>query len=322
MNTYGNDKPELRTQALGFVDVSDRGHKTGFGVFQQAAVIKALVAPKEYGRSEIDRTLVPMIQQAGGKGLAYLTLSEAEGIKGSIVKFFSEEELNNLISITGAQVGETIFFQADNWDSCVKYMGVLRNFLLQDLKLLQPLQDHLGYAFVLDFPMFEIGDDGSLGSVHHPFTKPKDRDIPFVKSLALKIKKGGTMTDEDKEGLLALRADCYDIIANGYELGGGSIRITDPELQEAIFLILGLSESQFKERFGHLINAFGYGVPPHGGFAVGFDRYVMLIQDEPNIREVIAYPKNQKYVDLMLGSPSTIDDALMDVLGLAYKTKK
>ena len=171
-------------------------------------------------------------------------------------------------------------------------------------------------------PLFEVWDDGSLGSTHHPFTKPKDEDIPFVKELGKKLSEGGKMTDEERERLLQVKSDSYDITLNWYELWGGSIRIHDRELQHAIFAILWLSEEQIQVRFGHLLKCFKYGVPPHGGCAFWFDRIVMLYQNMENIREVIIFPKNQKYRDVMLSAPSEIDDDLLNSLGIAIVKKE
>ncbi|MEI7919531.1 MAG: amino acid--tRNA ligase-related protein [bacterium] len=147
--------------------------------------------------------------------------------------------------------------------------------------------------------------------MHHPFTKPKDKDIPFVKELGKKVASGTALNDNEMEKLLGITADCYDIIINGNEAGGGSIRIHDTELQSSIFSLLGLSQQQIQNRFGHLLKAFDYGVPPHGGCAFGLDRMVMIYQNLENIREVILFPKNQKYRDLVLNAPSEIDDSLL-----------
>jgi aspartyl-tRNA synthetase len=174
----------------------------------------------------------------------------------------------------------------------------------------------LDFAFVVDMPLFELGSDGSLGSVHHPFTKPKNEFVPYLLELAEKMRTGYKLTEEDKKKLTSMESDTYDIVACGYEIGGGSIRIHDQALQHAIFTILGLEEKDIQFRFGHLLKCFSFGVPPHGGCAFGFDRMVMIYQNKENIREVIAFPKNQKYRDPMFGSPSVIDDQLLKDLGL------
>lgn len=199
---------------------------------------------------------------------------------------------------------------------------MLRLQAIKELELLKGKEEELGFAFVVDMPLFELGDDGSLGSTHHPFTKPKDEDIPFIKALAKKVESWAVMTDEEKTRLLQVKSDSYDITLNGYELGGGSIRIYDAELQRAIFTLLGLSEEQIEIRFGHLLKCFQYGVPPHWWCAFGFDRIVMLLQKMENIREVIIFPKNQKYRDLMLNAPSEIDDDLLRSLALEITKKE
>ena len=316
MDLYGIDKPELRVDNFTFHEVTEWAKKSDFTVFQQAPCVKALVLPKEMGRSEVEKKYESLAKSFGSKGMPWLCLTKEEGLKGSIAKFIDEAALEELKKLTGATEGTTIIFQADTWLKACEYLGKLRIEAIKQLDLLKGKEDELAFCFVIDMPLFEEGDDGELGATHHPFTKPTDKDIEFVKKLGNKIANGEKMTDEEREQLMEVKSDSYDIVLNGYELGGGSIRIHDAELQHAIFALLGLSEQQIQERFGHLLKCFAYGVPPHGGCAFGLDRIVMLYQNMENIREVILFPKNQKYRDLMLNAPSDIGEGLIHELGL------
>lgn len=321
MNWYWSDKPELRTEEMKFVELTDRAKNSDFVVFKNAETIKWIVIHKEMGRSEIEKNYEAYIKGYGSKWLSYLSFG-ADGVKWSIAKFFDEAKIAKLKELANIKEWDTIFFQADTRHNVVTWLGMLRNKLIADLKLLEGKENELSFAFVVDFPLFELGDDGKLGAVHHPFTKPKDEDIPFVKELGKKLAKWWIMTTEEMKQLLEIKADCYDIIINGNEAGGWSIRIHDTELQSSIFSLLGLNETQIQNRFGHLLKCFEYGVPPHGGCAFGFDRIVMIYQNVENIREVIIFPKNQKYRDLMLNAPSEIDQELLDELGLKIVEKK
>ena len=322
MDTYGIDKPELRVENVKLLELTDWAKKSEFSLFQNSACIKGMIVPKEMGRSELEKKYESFIKNKGSKALPCLCFTKSEGIKGSIAKFFSESALEELKTLTGIQEGETIFFQADTWLNACNYMGMLRNEVIKELELTKGKEEELAFCFVVDMPLFEEGDDGELGATHHPFTTPTKADIPFVKELGKKLSEGGAMTEEERARLLEVKSDSYDMVLNGYELGGGSIRIHDSELQHAIFALLGLSEAQIQIRFGHLLKCFQYGVPPHGGCAFGFDRIVMLFQKMENIREVIIFPKNQKYRDLMLNAPSEIDDDLLHSLALEITKKE
>lgn len=316
MDQWWSDKPELRTESMRLIDVTEIMKNSDFGVFKGADCTKAIVVPKLYTRSEIDNKLTPMMVQKGSKGVAYLMLDQWE-LKGSIAKFFTGELGQHLISKLGLQEGQTAFFQAGRWQETSELLWFLRNHLIKELNLTAGKEDEMAFAWVVDFPLYEYDHEtGDFAATHHPFTKPKDEDIPFVLEVGNKILAGGTLSDEDKAKLAMLKADSYDIVCNGYEVWGGSIRIITPELQTAIFAILWLNQQQITERFGHLIKAFWYGVPPHGGLAYGLDRLVMLYQNMPNIREVIPYPKNGRGEDLMLHAPSSLEDGLLKDLGI------
>lgn len=322
MNNFGSDKPELRTRELNIHELTERWKKTEFSIFQNATAVKAILVNKEYGRSEIERDIEAYLKQYWSKGLSYITFSATEWPKWWLVKFLNEENIKELKEITWAKTWDTLFFQADEREKAVTLLWMLRTKLLVDLKLLEWKEQELAFWFIVDFPLYELGSDGGLWAVHHPFTKPKNEDIPFVVELWKKIANWWEMTAEEKEKLLTIKADCYDIILNGNEAWGWSIRIHDKDLQSAIFSILWLSQNQIEERFWHLLKSFEYGVPPHGGCALGFDRTVMIYQNEPNLREVITFPKNQKYRDLMLSSPSEVDADLLADLSLKVIEKE
>lgn len=322
MDHYGSDKPDLRVEEMKFTDVTERSTKVDFSLFKDVETVKCLVAPKEFSRGEIEKTLEPVIKESWGKGLLYLILWADGEKKWSLAKFLDDDSYNELLEITWAQQGQTLFFQFGHWIDAVELLWALRIKLLKELHVLDDKVDLLDFAFVINAPMFELWSDGGLGSVHHPFTKPKDEFIPYLIELAEKMRTWYQLSEEDKKKLTSMESDSYDIIANGYEIGWGSIRIHDQTLQHAIFTILGLEERDIQIRFWHLLKCFSFWVPPHGGCAFGFDRIVMIYQNKENIREVIAFPKNQKYRDPMFGSPSEIDDQLLSDLWLAIVEKK
>ncbi|MBD3328266.1 aspartate--tRNA ligase, partial [Candidatus Peregrinibacteria bacterium] len=240
----------------------------------------------DYTRKEID-DLTELAKVHGAKGLAYIQMA-SEGAKSPILKFLSESELKSVIEKTGAKTGDIIFFGADKFETACESLGQVRLACADKQNLRN--NDELAFCWITDFPLFEWDDDESrLAAVHHPFTSPNYDDIPKLDS-----------KPED------VRSIAYDLAMNGSEIAGGSIRIHDPELQSKIFELLGITKEDAEKRFGHLLEAFKYGTPPHGGIAWGFDRFVMILQDEPNIREVMAFPKDQKAKDLMLSAPSSL----------------
>jgi len=322
MDKYWSDKPDLRYEWLAFVDVSDWAKKVDFSLLNSAKCVKALVAPKQFSRGEIEKQLEPVIKENWGKWLLYLILDPAEWAKWSLAKYLTDDLKSELLSLTGAKDWETIFFQVGEWTEVVGLLWALRIKLLKELKLTEWMEDLLDFAFVADAPMFELWSDGQLGSTHHPFTKPKDEYIPYLLELAEKMRNGYKLTDEDIEKLTSMESDSYDLVAMWYEIGWWSIRIHDQKLQHAIFTILGLEEKDIQFRFGHILKCFTFWVPPHGWCAFGLDRIVMIFTGKENIREVIAFPKNQKYRDPMFWSPSEIDEQLLSDLGLNIIEKK
>ncbi|MDD4351517.1 MAG: aspartate--tRNA ligase [Candidatus Gracilibacteria bacterium] len=288
MENYGSDKPDLRFE-MQLIDISEDVKDSGFSVFADAVkkggCVKALRVEGggEFTRKEIDE-LTELAKTYKAKGLAYIMLEKDE-LRSPIVKFLGDDLAQKIIKKVGAKVGDIVFFGADKFKIACESLGQVRLAVAAKLGLQD--KDVLAYAWVYNFPMFEEGEDGKLAAMHHPFTRPLDEDIALL----------------DTEPIKA-RAVAYDVILNGNELGGGSVRIHERELQSKIFELMGISKKDAEHRFGHMLEAFTFGAPPHGGLACGLDRFVMLLRDEPNIREVIAFPKNQSAQDLMLGAPS------------------
>ncbi|MBP7670681.1 aspartate--tRNA ligase [Candidatus Gracilibacteria bacterium] len=304
MNMYGSDKPDLRFD-LSFVDVSDIAAKCEFSVFKGAVdgggVVKALRVPggAKFSRGEIDQfTEVAKIYKA--KGLAYLFVEE-DGVKSPIAKFFKDEEMAEIVARSGAVVGDAVFFAADEFEIACNSLGQVRIAIAEKLGLRDP--SVFAFCWVMDFPMFEHDDDMGFQAKHHPFTSPKViEDMETAPEKAL--------------------AKAYDIVLNGNEIGGGSIRIHDRAMQKRVFDVLGISDEDANRRFGHMLEAFEYGAPPHGGIAWGIDRLVMIFAGEPNIREVIAFPKDQKAKDLMLGAPTPMPTAQLNELSIKVDLKE
>ncbi len=299
MNKYGSDKPDLRFD-LEFVDATDIFADSEFKAFQavvaQGGVIKALKAP---AASEIlSRKVISELESKAkiykAKGLAYIIKENGE-LRSPILKFLSEDEIAKIVNLTDLNDNDVVFFMADEFDIACNSLGAVRSELGKILGLIDPKMYAL--LWVTDFPMFEKNDDGSLQACHHPFTSPLLTDISDLQTKPMELK-----------------SISYDVVLNGYEIGGGSVRIHDPKLQKALFDALGINDEDIEARFGHMLDAFSYGVPPHAGIAWGLDRLVMILADEPNIREVIAFPKDSKAKDIMLGAPSPIDPDLLDEL--------
>ena len=299
MDKYGIDKPDLRF-GMEIEDLGELVKDVQFQVFQNAlangGVVRGIkVTAPDMARSFIDNKLTPLALENGAKGLAYFMITE-EGVKAPIAKFFTEEQIKAVVEKFEAKPGDIIFFAADEFQVVCDTLGALRLFLGDHLGLRDP--NVFAYTWVVDFPMFERDkESGQLSAVHHPFTRPKEGHLEHL----------------EKEPLKA-RAVTHDLVLNGIELGGGSVRIHEPELQSQIFDIMGISKEDAERRFGHMLEAFTYGAPPHGGCALGMDRIVMLFAGEPNIREVLAFPKTSKAEDLMLGAPDVVDQKTLDEL--------
>ncbi len=298
MEKYGSDKPDMR-YALPLTDVIDLFEKTELKVFAEIAKmphvnrIKALNVEggERLTRKEID-ALTEYVAKFGAKGLAWLKVKEDLTLQGPIEKFLSDAEKTELVARLGSKAGDLIFFGAGKKATVLEYMGRLR----QEVAKLMGLVDENKYEFlwVVDFPMFEV-EEGKVKALHHPFTMPK------------------TLDDENLENIKSV---AYDIVLNGYEIGGGSIRIHKEETQKEVFRLLGIGEEEAKEKFGFLLDALKFGAPPHGGFALGLDRLLMLITKSESIRDVIAFPKTQKAQCLMTAAPSCVDDAQLKELSI------
>jgi aspartate--tRNA ligase len=302
MRLYGSDKPDTRF-GMEFVELMDVLKGTGeFSVFNDAVYIGGICAPgcASYTRKQLDQ-LTDFVKrsQIGAKGLVYARVQEDGSVKSSVDKFYAPEVLTRLKEAMKAAPGDLILIMSgDNAMKTRKQLCELRLEMGNRLGLRD--KNKFSLLWVVDFPMFEWSEEeGRLMAMHHPFTHPKDEDIPLL--------------DTDPA---AVRADAYDMVCNGVEVGGGSIRIFDPDLQNKMFTILGFTPERAQEQFGFLMNAFKYGAPPHGGLAYGLDRWVSLFAGLDSIRDCIAFPKNNSGRDVMLDAPSRIDDKQLDELNL------
>ena len=307
MRLYGSDKPDTRF-GMEFVELMDVLKGTGeFSVFNDASYIGGICAPgcASYTRKQLDQ-LTDFVKrsQIGAKGLVYARVQEDGSVKSSVDKFYTQEVLLRLKEAMKAVPGDLILIMSG--EDAMKTRKQLCELRLEmGTRLGLRDKNKFSLLWVVDFPMFEWSEEeGRLMAMHHPFTHPKDEDIPLLDS-----------------NPAAVRADAYDMVCNGVEVGGGSIRIHDQELQDKMFKILGFTEERAQEQFGFLMNAFKYGAPPHGGLAYGLDRWVSLFAGLDSIRDCIAFPKNNSGRDVMLDAPSYIDQKQLDELNLALDLK-
>ena len=301
MNLYGSDKPDLRFD-LKFTDVTDLFHGGEFKAFAAAQAVKVIAAP-ELTRKQIDE-LERIAKQNGAGGLAWLK-RDGDGFTGGISKFVTAQTAE-LIARTGVEQGGTLLFTAGEWKKAVGALGAVR-LALRDLFDLAAAGPQFHVSWVTEFPQLEFDDDsGTWTYMHHPFTAPHPDDLDLF----------GT----DRQG--EIRAQAYDLVLNGFEVGGGSIRIHDPAVQAKMFQAIGFSAEQAREKFGFFMDALEYGTPPHGGIAWGFDRLIMVMSGATSIREVIAFPKNNRGVDLMALAPSPVEPGQLADVGLSVATSE
>ena len=292
---FGSDKPDTRFE-LELEDATEDTRGSDFGVFAGAAAVRFLRVPQELSRGELAK-LEELAKEWGAKGLAYLVYDEAGEVRSPIAKFLSEGELARF----RGDPASTVLFAADTWATTSRVLGALRLHLGRELGLID--EERFTFLWVYDFPMFEHDEEeGRWTAVHHPFTRPTD----------------GWRDRFHEEPANAL-PHAYDLIVNGNELGGVSFRIHEPEIQAQVFDLLGLTPEEQRAKFGFLLDALAMGAPPHGGIALGIDRMTMVLAKEPNLRDVIAFPKNQAGVDPMSGAPSDVTEAQLEELGIALR---
>lgn len=308
MNKYGSDKPDLRF-GMEIQNITESVKDSEFAVFKGAVEnggsVRAVVAEgcATMGRKKIDK-LGEFVKTYRAKGLAWIALKEDE-IKSPIAKFFSEEEMKNIIDASGAKTGDLVLIVADKDEVVLQSLGALRLHLAKELEILKDNND-FNFVWITDFPQFEYNEEEDrFVAKHHPFTMPKDEDLHLLESDPAKV-----------------RAKAYDIVLNGEELGGGSIRIHDSKIQERMFNALGFTNESAWERFGFLLEAFQYGPPPHGGIAYGLDRIVMFLTGTDNIKDVIAFPKNQNAFCPMSEAPNVVDEKQLRELGIGITVKE
>ncbi|MBR0374832.1 MAG: aspartate--tRNA ligase [Mogibacterium sp.] len=301
MSRYGSDKPDTRF-GIELMDLTETFRDCSFEVFTDAikdgGAVRAITVPggaAEFTRKKIDK-LTNEVRQYGARGLFWIKF-EQEGISSSISKFFTTEELQHILHVCEASVGDVVFMVCGKPKVTFDALGYLRKRTADALGLID--KSKFNFLWVVDFPMFEQDDDGRIKAMHHPFTKPKLEDL-----------------DKLDTDMLSIKADAYDIVLNGIELGGGSVRIHDRKLQALMFKALGLTDEECQQKFGFLIEAFKYGAPPHAGLAYGLDRLVMLLLGESSIRETIAFPKNQNAECPVCEAPGPADDEQLKELGI------
>jgi aspartyl-tRNA synthetase len=289
---YGNDRPDRRF-GMEIQDATDLTRNSEFGVFKNAPTVRYIVAPKAFSRAELGR-LEDLAKEWGAKGLAYIVVDESGEVRSPIAKFLSESEL----SAFQAQPGSTVLFGAGDEKSVARVLGLLRLHLGRELDLIDTSKDD--FHWVLDFPLFEQDEEtGQWTFLHHPFTAP----MPGQE----------TWDESNPEGV---RGQHYDLIWNGWELGSGSIRIHDVELQKRVFRTMGLGDEEAQSKFGFLLEALAMGAPPHGGFAMGIERFVAQLAGEPDIRQVVAFPKVSSGLDPLTGAPTPMPNDVLRELGI------
>lgn len=302
MNRFGSDKPDLRF-GLELIDLTEDLSGCGFGVFSNAinegGAVKAIAVPSTFSRSQVD-SFTEMAKKDGAGGLPYMVIENGQATS-TITKFFNEDELKTIIEKTGAKDGDTVFFGSDKLGRVNKVLGNLRSHFGTILNLKDP--SVVALAWIVDFPFYEMDEKTQkLDFGHNPFSMPK-----------------GGLSALDVEDKLSIVADQYDMVMNGYEICSGAVRNHNPDVMYKVFGLLGYDEAYVEKKFGAMLNAFKFGAPPHAGCAFGVDRIFMVLMDEDNIREVIAFPKNGSGVDVMMDSPSAVDDTQLNELSISVR---
>jgi aspartyl-tRNA synthetase len=303
MSRFGSDKPDTRF-GLELVDLSEVVKDSGFKVFAaavanggQVKAINVTGGAEKYSRKDID-ALTEFVSVYGAKGLAWLKV-DGEGLKGPIAKFFADEDSHALRTVLNANEGDLLLFVADKKNVVADALGALRSKLGKELGLID--QSKFNFLWITDWPLLEYGEEeGRYYAAHHPFTMPVREDLPYLDTDPARV-----------------RAQAYDLVLNGYELGGGSLRIFERSVQEKMFKVLGFTPEESQEQFGFLLNAFEYGTPPHGGIALGLDRLVMLLAGSTNLRDTIAFPKTASASDLLTDAPGAVSEAQLKELHLS-----
>lgn len=302
MEKYGSDKPDLRFK-LEFIDVIDIFARSNNEIFANIAKdskknrIKALRVPKGdtiFSKRQM-QGFEEFVRKFGAQGLAFIQVKE-DGLKGPLCKFFTQDDLDELSKRCELEIGDVVFFGAGAKKVVLDYMGRFRIFLAQTLGIID--ENALEFLWVVDFPMFEENDDGSYSAMHHPFTMPKN---------------------VDEENIEDISSVAYDVVLNGVELGGGSVRIHKKEIQQKVFKLLKIDENEQRAKFGFLLDALSFGAPPHGGIAIGLDRLIMLVSGALSIREVIAFPKTQRAQCLMTEAPASVSSEQLRELGIKLR---
>ena len=322
MERFGSDKPDIRF-GMELKNITDIVKNCGFGVFtgaiENGGSVRGInvVGQGAMPRKKID-ALVDFAKGYGAKGLAYIAIQEDGSFKSSFAKFMTDEEMNNIVAALDGKAGDLLLFAADRDKIVFSVLGAIRCEMASQLELVS--KDDYRFLWVTEFPVFEWSDDEErYQAMHHPFTMPMEEDLDMLEQSLAEMENGKGFTESKDSGMSKARAKAYDIVLNGVELGGGSVRIHQDDIQEKMFKLLGISEEDANDRFGFMLTAFKYGVPPHAGLAFGLDRMIMLMTGAESIRDVIAFPKIKDASCLLSDAPSTVDKKQLEELCIEVK---